>query len=236
MIVSLLVAYRKRPQHLKEFLSHFRSSVTLDDLEIILIEGDEQSELEPQEWDIPNLKYKFVPMSGDFHKTKLLNIGLSLASGDFVIPYDVDLLPLKDSISVGLQIARSSPQVLVTGYRLMSNVPCFDHNLQDLGIAPEDSHSALRKQMLSREKFGVCPFFSRSKLLKIGGWNERYVGWGAEDQDIIDRYCGREIHLARFPNLVYVHLDHDVTPGWNDPEFLQRNRKIYYEALASREG
>ena len=88
--------------------------------------------------------------------------------------------------------------------------------------------------MTTNEKFGVCPIFLKQRLLDIGGWDEGFVGWGAEDQDIIDRYCKDDIHLARFASLTYVHLHHDVTPGWNDREFVEKNRGLYFKKIASK--
>lgn len=234
MNLSLIVAYRNRLEHLEQLVAHFRKISFDIDIEIILMEGDQQPTLEPKTLLLPYMEYHHVPMDGVFHKAKLLNMGLELSRGDYVIPYDVDLLPLNSALTRTYRLAKASPSVLVSGYRLMSPMARYNGNPELLGYAPEDSQSAVKKQLLHGERFGVCPTFSRQRLMDIGGWDEQYQGWGAEDQDIIERYCGVEIELARFASLMYVHLDHEPSAGWNDAVLTQRNRELYRKLKGQR--
>ena len=51
-------------------------------------------------------------------------------------------------------------------------------------------------------------FFKRDRLLAINGWDEKFIGWGGEDRDIIERYLIDAQFLARFPEFIYLHLPH----------------------------
>lgn len=244
MKLSLLITYRQRETHLKTQLAWWslsqaegwKSQQEEIDCEILIIEADES----PSQW-IPaaitqtNIKYVYLPCTGGFHKTKALNFGLSLASGEFVAPFNVDLIPLADTLSQQLKIAQLSPQLLVTGYRVMLNSNVIDSDLvNNTTLAPEDQPTALWKQLIQQERFGVVPFFKRDRLLEIGGYDEKFVGWGGQDQDIIERYLQDGRFLSRCPELVYLHLPHPPNEHWTETAFVQQNRQHYYTNIQSR--
>lgn len=237
MKLSLLVAYRQRENHLKTQLAWWKSQQVTREWEIVIIEADEF----PSEWilaeiDNPNIKYFHLPCIGAFHKTKALNTGLFLASGEFIAPFDVDLIPLNSTLSQHLKIAQLSPLLLVTGYRVMLEGENIDSQaINRTTIAPEDQPSALWKQLIHQERFGVVPFFQRDRLLEIGGWDEKFVGWGGEDQDIIERYLQDGRFLSRCPELVYLHLPHPPNQLWTETVFTDRNRQHYYTTKQARQ-
>ncbi len=181
MKLSLLVTYRQREKHLKTQLAWWKSQQEVTNYEILIIEADEY----PSAWIAAeiadtNIKYAYLPCRGAFHKTKALNLGLSLASGEFVAPFDVDLIPLTHTLSQHLKIAQLSPLLLVTGYRVMLDNETLDvsNAITRTTIAPEDQPTALWKQLVHQERFGVVPFFKRDRLLEIGGWDQTFIGWG----------------------------------------------------------
>ncbi|WP_199336958.1 galactosyltransferase-related protein [Oscillatoria sp. FACHB-1407] len=233
--LSLLVTYRRRKSHLETQLNWWRAHPELAQFcELVLVEVDETPSLWIQTA-IRNISvnYHFCEGSGVFHKTKALNVGLSMAQGKWIAPFDVDLIPVGDSLTCHLRIAANSPSLLVTGYRVMStsemiNVQELDAELVQAAIAPEDMPTALWKHLIRGERFGVVPFFQRDRLLQIGGWDEAFVGWGGEDQDVIERYLERDCHLCRCPELVYLHLWHDRDPHWTEPNLIEQNRQYYY--------
>lgn len=95
-------------------------------------------------------------------------------------------------------------------------------------LGPEDQPSALRKHLLGGERFGVMPLFWRDRLQTLGGWDEAFVGWGAEDQALIEHYLTPQQALCRCPELIYLHLHHGPAAGWNEPDLTQKNRDYYY--------
>ncbi len=241
--LSLVTVYRQRRPHLQTQRTWWEQQRPhLPTCEWIVIEADAAP--------TPGLaeaiaqvqgRYAFLPNSGTLHKTKALNLGLSLATGDYLTPLDVDLIPLGTTLTHHLQLATLSPQVLMTGYRLMATTATLTVEtlaepegegwaavLAAATIAPEDQPSALRKHLLQGEKFGVLPFFRCDRLRAIGGWDEAFVGWGAEDQDVIERYLGSTGYLCRSPQLVYLHLHHDADPHWREASIVAANRQTYY--------
>ncbi|MGC9502685.1 glycosyltransferase family 2 protein [Baaleninema sp.] len=241
--LSAIVTYRNRPTHLKTLLDWWTTQASPQlrrQVRWILVEADDiPSEGLETELAEVGVDYLFVENVGRFHKTRALNLALSQCGGQFVTPFDVDLLPVGDTLERHLELAQASPKLLVTGYRVMSptetaNVAEMSPTLEQCEIAPEDRPSALWKHLLRGERFGVLPMFDRRRLWEIGGWDEAFVGWGAEDQDLIERYLEDGRSLCRCPDLLYLHLSHPPTLQWRDAESSQRNRQHYYRKMQHR--
>jgi predicted glycosyltransferase involved in capsule biosynthesis len=239
--LSLIVTYRARETHLRTQIAWWKKQVDKEIFslcEVIIVEVDES----PSAWIKSeifgiNFKYIFLEKGGAFHKTKALNLGLSKSQGKFVVPFDVDLIPIKDTLFKHLQMAQLSAKLLMTGYRVMSELETIDDIstvLENTAVAPEDKPTALWKHLIRQERFGVLPFFERQRLLEINGWDERFIGWGGEDQDIIERYLADGRYLCRSPELVYLHLSHPPTKEWNDEFLVEANRKYYYAKMQAR--
>lgn len=243
MKLSLIVAYRRRESHLRTQLAWWKKQSRqglLDSCELVVVEADEKrSPWIEQEIDSPTIQYIHLPQSGVFHKTKALNLGLTLSKGQFVTPFDVDLIPIGNTLLQHLKMAGLTPYFLVTGYRVMSSSLSIDIDnlapeIEHSSIAPEDMQTALWKQLLHKERFGVVPLFNQSRLREIGGWDETFVGWGGEDQDIIERYLDGGRFLCRSPELVYLHLSHEPNQQWAEAPLVEQNRKHYYAKMQER--
>lgn len=64
-------------------------------------------------------------------------------------------------------------------------------------------------------------------LLKIGGFDERYVVWGAEDDDVskrLERYGLEKEHVKFYP----VHIKHERLDTENKNSPINNNEKTYY--------
>jgi predicted glycosyltransferase involved in capsule biosynthesis len=241
MRLSLITPYADRVSHLLTQLDWWQSIDDKSWLDWIIVEVTPEPSIElPQLLASHQVKYAYLPCTGPFYKTKALNLGLQQAQGDWVAAFDVDLIPIGDTLDRHWQLAMNSPQFLVTGYRWMAATATVDVNdldaaIADATIGPEDQPTALRKQLLKGERFGVMPLFERSRLQSIGGWDETFIGWGAEDQDVIERYLMPKQSLCRVVELVYLHLQHDAAPNWNDAALTAQNRAHYYQKQAARQ-
>ena len=243
MQLSLLTTYRKRESHLKTQIDWWRKQFDqgfFQNCEVLLIEVDEVPLLDviAMIGDLP-IRYIHCDCPGVFHKTKALNLGLSMAQGQWIVPFDVDLIPIDNTLLRHLELAIASPKLLVSGYRVMSSLETVDVNLlkevlDNCTIAPEDMPTALWKHLVRHEKFGVVPFFQRSRLNEIGGWDEQFIGWGAEDQDLIERYIQGKYTLCRCSELVYLHLFHEHDAKWNESLLVDKNRNYYYQKLGNQ--
>ncbi|HYO62418.1 MAG TPA: galactosyltransferase-related protein [Pyrinomonadaceae bacterium] len=237
--LSMIVPYRDRREHLETFVewcADGRGGAAHAGREVLFLEvGARQTEARALA-SAAGFRYHFVECEGVFHKSRALNIGLAMARGELVTPYDIDLVPLGDTLERHTRAALASPALLLTGYRLLSKqrrvAPSeVRREAERAQVAAEDGESALRKQLLTGEHFGHVPMFRSEILRSIGGWDEEYVGWGPEDQDMIERYlAATDGVFARVPEFVYLHLFHEPAPLWNERELVEMNRRKYYAA------
>jgi hypothetical protein len=102
----------------------------------------------------------------------------------------------------------------------------------DIVLAPEDSPSAQLKYLLRAERFGVCPFYTRQDWDHCRGVDEGFIGWGAEDADLVHRIAQLGRTLVRSYDLLYFHMPHGRDAGWNDPLLTEENRQRYRRRLA----
>jgi predicted glycosyltransferase involved in capsule biosynthesis len=234
MRLSLITPYRDRDSHLTNQLAWWAQYEHKQNLEWIVVDlTSNPDQALQQSLQQHQVKYLSLPCADAFHKTKALNLGLAQAQGDWIAAFDVDLIPLGETLARHCWLAQQSPQLLVTGYRLMSPTETvaiteIEQMLAQTSLGPEDQPTALRKYLLKGERFGVMPLFRRDRLLAINGWDETFIGWGAEDQDLIERYLMPQQSLCRCPDLVYLHLKHGASDGWNCETLTAKNRAHYY--------
>jgi hypothetical protein len=240
MQLTLITPYRNRLNHLTNQLAWWQQYSYRHLLEWIAIEvSSEPSTVLQKLLAAHGVSYLHLVCPGPFHKTKALNLGLQQATGDLIAAFDVDLIPLGNSLARHCQLALKYPDLLVTGYRLMAHTETVDLTrlesaLEQATLGPEDQPTALRKHLLRGERFGVMPLFRRDRLLAFGGWDEAYIGWGAEDQDLIERYLTPEHMFCRSCDLIYLHLKHGPVAGWNCEALTANNRAHYYSAQQLR--
>jgi hypothetical protein len=239
--LSMIVTYRGRREHLETFIEWCAADPAFaarSEREVIFLEVDSRPTEARELASAAGFRYEFVECAGVFHKSRALNIGLALARGELVTPYDVDLVPLDNALERQVGTALASPALLLTAYRVMSRRrrvrPSEVRRAAEKGrVAAEDGRSALRKQLLTGEHFGHVPMFRREILASIGGWDEEYLGWGPEDQDVIERYLAASgVAFARVTDFVYLHLFHEPASLWNERELVEVNRRKYYTARA----
>ncbi len=237
--LSVLIPVRGRVGHVRSLLPRLAASALVRSgrCEVILVESGREF-LHADACEAAGVRHLPVTCDGVFHKTRLLNIAMRNATGEKVAPYDVDLIPIGRSLDTHLRLALACDQMLVTGFRLMSRsrelLPDAELPLDGVVTAPENTPSALRKWLLDGERFGAVPMFCRRRLEAVGGWDETFVGWGAEDQEVIERYLGGERHLVLSPDIVYLHLGHPGDEAWSEDEWAGKNRGHYYRTRSGR--
>ena len=239
MRLTLITPYRDRPHHLTNQLAWWKTYALRQSVEWIVVEVTAEPSNNLQQMLFQHqVRYCHLSCEGPFHKTRALNLGLKHSTGALVAAFDVDLIPLGETLERHCLLAEKSPYLLVTGYRLMAQTETvdlgkLDQALDEATLGPEDQPSALRKHLLKGERFGVMPLFGRDRLLYIGGWDEAFIGWGAEDQDVIERYLTPEQTLCRCHELTYLHLKHGEASSWNCKRLTALNRAYYYRTRTS---
>lgn len=235
-LATLIVPYRDRPAHaqsLLDWLGARPGGKRARDLELLLVEASAAPTDVRRAVEAAGGHYRHLSRAGPFHKTAALNRGLAEARGELVFAYDVDLLPVGDTLDEHIELAAASPRLLLTGHRLMCSRSRvrpgeIEPEARRAVLAPEDKEHCMQRHLFHQERFGINPAFRREVLQQLGGWDEGYRGWGAEDQDVVDRYLATGPRFARCPQLLYLHLHHEPQADWNEMRFVMTNRERYY--------
>jgi hypothetical protein len=155
--------------------------------------------------------YVFAPHGGHFNKSWAVNLGVRRTPGapEWVCVLDADILVDDRFLERNLARAADGGLAAFLPYRAMH---CLD---------PDSSHAAIRSRiehgapdvpvdavraLVLREPPGAVLWARADVLHRIGGFDERFQGWGGEDDDVVARLsaAGR---LDRFDDPL-LHLAH----------------------------
>lgn len=259
--VSVLVTTFRRPRHLALVLESIARQRLRDTVLEVVVSDDGSGD------DTPNVVQAFAMGSGievryvsqphdGFRLARARNAAARLARGDYLLFLDGDCMIPRHHVAA--HVARRRRGTTLLGYcaRLSETAsrPLQPENLAvtDLGrlvTAAEHRalarrhrkawwHAALRhptKPRLAGGDFGVW----RDDFLAVNGFDERFVGWGQEDDDLGLRLRGLGVRLAsildRTRSLhVWHETDPSATPRWRDganvARFQRRGRLIQCRA------
>lgn len=183
-----------------------------------------------------------------FQLAKIRNKAIAEASGEYIIQIDGDLILNTHFIQDHRDFSRKG--IFVTGSRVMLseklsrkligqssiNIPYFDFGVSSRinGVRCR----LLRNYMADRYRINDIYFmrgcnmaFWREDLIKVNGYNEEFVGWGREDNDIAIRMInlGLKKRVIKFGAVTY-HLYHPHNSRAN----LDINDLLLQEALAGK--
>jgi hypothetical protein len=151
--------------------------------EVILVEQD----VAPTLGDLPSfptLRSLFVYNPGKFNKSWGFNVGVRASTGSALAFGDADLLT--QALPAAVAAVRSGAPVV----RAFSRVIDLDEAQSDMlradlsRLADPSFGAAGRDRRQSGEIPPLCGglvLIQRQVLAKLGGWDERFLGWGGED-------------------------------------------------------
>lgn len=245
-MLSLITPYRNREEHLNLMLPHLariREVEGFDDFELILVEGNAQPTVADRAEKFEWVRYLHVPLPGVFNRGLLANRGAACARGRYLIFHDVDMLPAEGVLAHHVGLASVSPHCLVAGYRIqlpeMPDAPVQLPSVNELVersssfkkslVCEEDTYGSLLKYLLCGERWGASSCYAVEVFRRVGSFDEEFVGWGPEDQDLIERVCDSGKTLVRAYDLLYFHLPHKRDEQWFDPALIEANRNRFDE-------
>lgn len=146
-----------------------------------------------------------LPYTGPFNKALALNTGVEAAPSDAVLCLlDGDIAPDEHFVARNASRVATRPDEAHLPY---SDMFC---------LLPEDSaairrgeqpgHTARNGYVITHPP-GGCVFLTAALYRAVDGFDERFVGWGGEDRDFINRIEART-NVRRHPELL-THLHHE---------------------------
>jgi len=164
-----------------------------------------------------------------FSRSATHNIGASAAKGDVLLFCDADMVFDIDLIENGLKIVHNVPWVAPMNQKWdftwqasneLLNMP-NDTELKSLDL------TIYRKWGAERCRGGAMLMITKENYFKMGGFDERFNGWGYEDNAFMLMAEATIGSYVETPNIAY-HLWHPVSMN-QYPELTCNNWDLYTE-------
>ena len=192
------------------------------------------------------VQHLWQPHEG-FRLARSRNRAIAAATGDYLIIVDGDMVLHRHFMADHLNAAR--PGSFIQGVRLLTEAGTAERMLREgsldlhvLSRGIRRRRHAVRSLALSRLLFwervgqsairGCNQAYWKSDLLRVNGFNEAFVGWGREDNEIAARLynVGIRRRNLKFQALA-IHLHHAP----RQPHGVNPNDAILHQAIERRE-
>lgn len=179
--------------------------------------------------DVPQLRIIRVNRDTElFNKPRALNIGIKSVDTKYLCITDADQVFGSNFFGVVYAELENIPRCIVFSKTyFLPEAPKL--------LTPEKVRG-MYKRLLALAKngggkprgYGCCHGSLTSWFLKVHGYDEAYVGWGAEDRDLevragFDGLKARWVHTKA----TMVHLPHPKRGAYYNNEYFEKNMKLY---------
>jgi predicted glycosyltransferase involved in capsule biosynthesis len=231
--------HQDRIDNLNTIIDYYASNIL--DCKFIFVEDDKEHN---KAFDKVNFikgktKYMFIPNEHTYYRTRALNIGIQAAESDVVVSMDTDCIVsieaiarctnalLRDAtvawpyngyfIDVGGEILN---KIRNTNFKHSDIVNNLDGKLK---MPLSSTYKEFHVRCTDSDHLGTGGFvmFNKNKFLNAGGYNENCIGWGCEDNELVDRLLtlGHEFYRSSNPEDICFHLYHRSAERAENPFF-----------------
>lgn len=209
---SYILTYRRGegPERERNLLAVLAWLARFEQLDVILVEQDDAPRL-PRALPHPGVRVAFAYNPGPFNKSWGFNIGARLSDRPWLGFADADLL-LGDVLTETLGYLATNLQTIKPYRRQIELDPTESQRAAaDPDWLPQDDPARPRNRDASGERLvfaGGVVFMTRHTWHNVGRWDERFRGWGGEDDAMSWR-----LEFARAPGIELdrrpaLHLHH----------------------------
>jgi glycosyltransferase involved in cell wall biosynthesis len=234
MKFSIVVAFRNRDEKRVRFFLDSLQWQSRKDFELIFV--NQGSDEHVCEW-VEELvgRYSFVHYIYNFsrghlwNKSNALNIGIQAAIGSYIVIADIDIIFSPDFLE-------NITPYLTPGIFTTHNAFYLPENykLKEIGSLFQTDHYKICKDQF----IGLC-IASKEFFLNIDGYDEFYLVWGAEDDDIIKRLESaglKRMHLSAQLMKIYHQWHPSGAPNKPDLWYLTMVTYLFRENKDKSEG
>lgn len=214
---TYIIGYRHFPDRLNNLRRVLDWINCFGGVDVILIEQDTHSKISHL-----NLKARHIFLKTDkpYNKSWAFNVATNLAKSDIIVFADSDLIMRPEDFIEGLKLLEQFD--MVNPYKSV-----IDLNPQESTVKMEDMVKIDRagRGETDHQKVPICGgicMFRKDSIMRIGGWNEDFIGWGAED-DFVSHKVQQFLNWKQLDHKCY-HLFHGRTQP--DAQSYQRNLQL----------
>jgi len=219
MILSIIITHHNTPELLDLCLQSIKNTVKKIEHEIIVVDSEAQERTQ----ELLQEKYpkaKLIPFKKNVGYSKIVNVGLKKAKGDFILILNADIIVLEEAVSKMLKYIKKHDNVGIIGPQLID----FTGNVQNSSFAFPDLGTILaRRTFLGKTKWGkrkVDKFIQsvdwvqgsammirKSALKRVGLLDDRFFMY-FEDTDWCRRFWQKGYKVVYLPAAKMAHYYH----------------------------
>lgn len=229
--ISVIIIFHGRIVHLLNVLNSLEKGLKVPD-EVILVEMDESFSALP-EYNL-NIKCKLIDKidTSNLPLAKARNEGANLASFDTLVFLDVDCIPSQNFIAE-IHNFKVNPSALYMCKPLYLALPVENvENFEFTEDAIEHPHRPTYTEVVQTQDYGLfwslCFFISSQIFFELGGFDEQYKGYGAEDTDFSFKCQNQNIPFFLTSHEVYHQQHNFIRPPLNSIISIVRNSNYFY--------
>ncbi len=224
VIFSIKLDSADRIWNFKSNLSYLFSE--FKDLEVIVIEQGDDSGLVAILEKYKSETIKHVLLKGEVHyKTRNLHLGTNLATRQYVMMLDCDVICPKEALKRAMEKLREGASFVSPYNGVMTEISknklrknAFSSILDNLKFFPRDFDRNLELYQFEDmyplygnsdfSSAGGCVLYRKEAYYMIGGWNPNFVSYGYEDMEFIYRIKKLGYSLMDVEEYNIYHMQH----------------------------
>lgn len=240
--ITFVIHYRKDTEDRKHNL--LTSGVYLRDKfpesEIIIVNDDKVCDEDFKESFryVGGVKPIFLENHDEFRKSLSFNEAAKRATGNIFCFWDVDVLIRSGYIRIAYELIKDGAAdhvypfngTFVDVQKDLFHDFLTRYNFEHIEKLWELKHPSLH--FASGESPGGCTMISREAFERMGGYDDRFIGWGFEDTDFL--YRSRKVNKVSYlegKNAICWHLNHENAKRLENPHY--HNNLLIFNQNAS---
>lgn len=172
-------------------------------VECIVVEQSQAKQIDGLPEGVRHIHLPHPEDPAGWHKSWAYNKGVEAARADIVVCHDGDILVPADYAREILKFIRSEDYEVVHLQRFLF---CLNQQDTDRLIETNRLEDAYRPERVRQNWQGGTLAIRKDAFFQVGGYDERFVGWGGEDNEFFDR-C-QTLRSWRYGYLPFIHLWH----------------------------
>jgi predicted glycosyltransferase involved in capsule biosynthesis len=241
-VTHLRYDHDDRIKNLQTILDYYSSN--FPESSFIFVEDDAQhnTKFDIIKWPKGRTSFFFIKNTSYYYRTRALNYGIKKAKTPIVVSLDTDCIVPVDSFKKCVNALLDDATIawpyngffIDTSHNLhhqfienKSNYNFLFNLLPDINtlkLGHQYGDFSIRCTITDHQSVGGIVMFNRERFLEIGGYNEKFICWGAEDNELYSRCNILEYKQYRDNDLnsVCFHLFHRSAVRSQHP-FYQSN-------------
>lgn len=201
--ITVLMAVYNSSKYLKDSVGSVLSQIYRDFEFLIINDGstDDSSEIIESFHDD---RIRIHNNPNNLGQTKSLNIGLELASGDYIARMDADDVALPQWLEAQVDYITKNPDCSVVSSYVLA-IDEYDR-IKKLYSFPHDRESILLRSLVASPLNHVSSLYKKNDIMENGGYNNRYIT--AADYDLWGKLFRNNFKITTNPKMLVAIREH----------------------------